>query len=595
MAVKPFSLERMKQSLAALAAAAPEVYYWLQSAADFSSCHGPDQKPLPSNPEDAASGGNPLVKDELRPGGVTVVVGGGSLAEVCGLLAHMPLGHQVFVLEPRADLLCQGLGCHDLAPHLAEGDLVILAPSESALEEALNRHPQLALAEQVEVVSLSPLNDEAWAEAARARLYRVLGQALKARDLALNWEGPSGANLIRNLCHVAFMGRALELVGALAGRPAVIAEAGPSLAPALEAMAGRLGGAALLCSDMALPAVLAAGILPTAVVLLSPAAGRLFSLGHPWLNRVPLLAEEVAHAPTVQAHPGPRFICLGPRVSVPGDLAALGDSFTPQHHALGRLAEVAILAGADPLILVGADLADPNGSLSLPGMDGAPVRTGLEQAAAASGLGRVLARADRRALNTCRQGLGLPGARYQDLASLLPLLGGPGQPLRVAALDQEAWLKADEMKAVALGLNQAAAGATRMWQRAAAPLGDFPRLTPQHTPSWLSSADRLFVALAEQASAEPLMAAFMDGCLVRAFRRRHQLLCKGRSQGVSVDDACGELKRCLQDLESRGSELALGLRQTAKEFSALAVARAAGDRRGLEEFSHECGHQPPAN
>jgi hypothetical protein len=589
---KPFSLERLKQNLAVLAAAAPEVAYWLQAEADFSACVDRQDRDAPERDGDAAD--NPLLGKELRPGGVTVVVGGGEMGAVCELLARMPLGHQVFVMEPRADLLCRGLGGHDLAPHLAEGDLVILAPSEMALEEALNRHPQLALAEELEVVNMAPLGQEAWAEAARARLYRVLGQALKARDLALNWEGPSGANLIRNLCHVAFMGLAPSLAGALAGRPAFIAEAGPGLAEALPLLAGRLGNAALFCSDLALPEVLAAGIMPTAVVLLSPAAGRLFSLGHPWLSRLPLIAEEVAHAPTVQAHPGPRFVCLGPRVAVPGALGVLGDAFTPQHHALGRLAEVALLAGAEPLVLVGADLVDAHGHLTLPGMDGAPVQTGLEQASAASGLGRVLARAGSHALNASRRGLGLPGTRLTDLGQLMRELGAPGQPLRVTALDQEAWLGAEDMKAVALGLNQAAAGATRMWQRAAAPLRDYPRLTPQRTPSWLSSADHLFVALAEQASAEPLMAAFMDGCLVRAFRRRHRLLCQGRSQGVSVNDACGELQRCLQDLESRGSELALGLRQTAREFSELAQAHEAGDEGPLVTYARECGHQAPS-
>jgi hypothetical protein len=590
---KLFSFERLKQNLAVLAAAAPEVAYWLQAESDFSACANQAQETANEEQVSWSRGDNPLLKGALRSGGVTVVVGGGDLRAVCDLVAHMPLGHQVFVMEPRADLLCRGLGSHDLAPHLAEGDLVILAPSEMALEEALSRHPQLALAEELEVVSLSPLGGEAWAEAARARLYRMLGQAFKARDLALNWEGPSGANLIRNLYHVAFMGLAPSLAGALAGRPAFIAEAGPGLAEALPLMAGRIGKAALFCSELALPEVLAAGILPTAVVLLSPAAGRLFSLGHPWLAHLPLIAEKVAHAPTVQAHPGPRFICLGPRVSVPGALGVLGETFTPQHHALGRLVEVALSAGAKPLVLVGADLVDGQGHLILPGMDGSPVQTGLEQASTASGLGRVLARAGCHALNTSRRGLGLPGTCFAELGQLMREVGAPGQPLRVTALNQEAWLGVEELRAVAQGLNQAATGATLMWQRAAAPLHDYPRLTPQCTPSWLSSADRLFVALAEQASAEPLMAAFLDGCLVRAFRRRHRLLCQGRSQGISVEDACGELQSCLQDLESRGSELVLGLRQIAREFSELAGARASGDETILAVYARECGHQPP--
>jgi hypothetical protein len=166
--------------------------------------------------------------------------------------------------------------------------------------------------------------------------------------------------------------------------------------------------------------------------------------------------------------------------------------------------------------------------------------------------------------------------------------------LRVEALDREAWLEAEEMEAVARGLEEMAGLATRLWQNAAAPTEDYPCLTPERSRSWLGSADRLFLALAEQAAAEPLLSSFMDGCLVRAFRRRHRLLCQGREQGVKLQDACRELNRCLQDLESRGSELAVGLSQSAQEFSALAAARHRGDADALAAFARECGHPEPA-
>lgn len=168
-------------------------------------------------------------------------------------------------------------------------------------------------------------------EAARGRLYRVLGQAVKARDMALNWEGPAGANLIRNLCHLAFMGHGMEVIDSLAG-------------------------AALFCSESALPTVLEAGIRPTAVGATNPGPGPLWGYEHPWLMDTPLVAEEVAYASTVKAYPGSRFLCLGPCVTLPGLFRQLVPAFTPQHHCLSRLAEVATLAGCQPLILVGADL-----------------------------------------------------------------------------------------------------------------------------------------------------------------------------------------------------------------------------------------------
>ncbi|MFZ5584450.1 MAG: 6-hydroxymethylpterin diphosphokinase MptE-like protein [Thermodesulfobacteriota bacterium] len=586
MKAPTFIPELLRQNFAALAAAAPEVACWLQGQADFGACDGASLAAL-------AAAGNPLLAPDLRPDGITLVVGGGALDEVAELLARMPAGHQVFVLQPRPELLALGLGRHDLADHLAEGSLVLLAPAEAAMEEALARHPQLALAEALRVVQCCGPAPGAPEEAARARLFRVLGQALLARDWALAWEGPSGANLIRNLCHLAFMGRAAELPGALRGRPALILEAGPSLESTLEALQGRLGGAAVFCSDAALPRVLAAGVLPTAVAVTSPAAGPLTGWRHPDLARVPLIAEETAHADTVKHHPGPRLVCLGPRLGLPGFLEPFAAALTPQHHTLGRLAEFAALMGCEPLILAGADLTDPAGGVLLPGMDGDPVATQLGLAAAANALGRVLARVNLRAFNLSRRGLGLPGTRVADPAEVVALLGGPGQPLRLAGLDRERWLTPTELALVARGLRLANTGATRLWQRAAAPLMDFPCDPEKANPRLVNSADQLFVALAEQAAAEPLLSAFLGGCLVRAFRRRHQMLCNGGSAGVRLDQACREIERCLRDMESRAGELSVALSQMAEEFEELARARAAGDGAFLADYARQTGRAGP--
>lgn len=585
MAGKPFSLDRLRQNFAALAAVAPEVACWLEAEADFATSPQRAAAIQPTSTQE-----NPLLACGPQVGGITVVVGGGLLDEVWALMQSMPPGHQVFMLEPRAEVLALGLGRHQVDTFLAEGDLVLLAPSEAALEEALHRHPQLALAEHLEMITIPSPQGHTLGEAARGRLYRVLGQAVKARDMALNWEGPAGANLVRNLSHLAFMGHGLEMIGALSGRPAVLVEQGPSLPAALELLAGHLGDAALFCTENALPALLGAGILPTAAAVTNPGQGPLWGYRHPWLASTPLVAEEVAHASTIKAHPGPRFLCLGPRVTLPGLFSLLAPAFTPQHHCLSRLAEVAALAGCQPLILVGADLSQEGGELCLPGSDGQAVRTSLEQAAGANSLGRVLARCGIRAINTSRRGLGLPGTRQVDLDEVLPMLGGPGQPLRAAGLEQEAWLTAVELAEVARGLRHAAGGATRLWQRAAAPLVDFPCGQGQQAAALLTSADHLFVALAEQAAAEPLLSAFMGGCLVRAFRRRHSLLCQGRSRGITVDDACYELQRCLQDMEGRAGELSVAMRQMADEFEELAQARQRQDHAFLSSYAIQAGH-----
>jgi hypothetical protein len=574
---EPFSTDILRRNLDELAAAAPEVARWLEAEGDPRS---PEAEPAPAPPAPPAH--------EPRSGGITVVVGGGLLDTVSRLVAAMPPGHQVFVLEPRPGRLARGLGRFDLSPWLREGDLVILAPQEAALEEALSRHPQLALAEQVEFLHLAGEDADRREAAVWARLYRVLGQALKARDLALRWEEPRGANLVDNLVHAAFMGRAAELAGAAAGRPAVVLESGPGLAEAVERLAGHAGGAVVLCSDEALPQVLEAGLVPSAAVTTRPVLGRLSCYCHSDLERVPLVAEELAHAATLRAHPGPRFICLGARGTALGPLKPLAGAFTPQQHTLGRQVELALFLGCRPIVLAGAELTTPGGRLSLPAMDGGRVRAELEQAAAACSLGQVLARAGRTVLAVGPQGQGLPGARlagWDEAAEPLE----PGQPLGLDPVTAERWLGPPELDAFARELKAAAGAATRLWQRAAAPLADFPPERPDAAGSWLNAADRLFVALAEQAAADPLQAAFLEGCLVRAFLRRHRLVCRTRERGMEVREVSRDLSLCLADLEARARVLARGLAETADTLAELAAALAAGDVRHPAAFARRMG------
>lgn len=584
----PFSLQVLKKNLTMLAAVAPEVSCWLEMAGDAW-----DESGLPGDMQITQHHSSQLGSSQppgFQPqtGGITVVVGGGLLDEVLELVSTMPPGHQVFVLEPRARLLTTGLGRFDLAGYLREGDLVVLAPHEHALEEALSRHPQLALAEQVEFLHLTGDDGDDASGAIWARLYRVLGQALKARDLALRWEEPRGANLVGNLTQAVFMGRALELIGACQGKPAIILEAGESLGRSLEQLAGNLAGAVLLVSDEALPQVLDAGVIPTAAVSTRPVLGRLSCYCHQNLEQVPFIVEEVSHAPTLRAHPGPRFLCLGARGTALGHLKPLAKYFTPQHHTLGRQTEIALMLGCKPIVLAGADLTTPEGRLTMPSMTGGMVKADLDQAAAACSLGQVLARAGATVLNTSAKGLGLPGARPALMEDVLGMTQ-PGQPIVLEPLTHERWLSLGELTSYARELAMAAGGATRLWQRAAAPLADFPPADPAEASPWLTAADRLFVALAEQAAADSLQAAYLEGCLVRAFLRRHQLVCKGRDQGVSLREACRQLNLCLADLENKAQSLASELKRAANTLNELAAAMEQGDQLFLSGFARRMG------
>ena len=88
-----------------------------------------------------------------------------------------------------------------------------------------------------------------------------------------------------------------------------------------------------------------------------------------------------------------------------------------------------------------------------------------------------------------------------------------------------------------------------------------------------------------------MLAAFLDGCLVRSFRRRHHLMCQSRNHSIGIGECCDQLRLCLAELEGRAGELAAGLRRTAEEMNSLAQARRENDLSTLERFARSTGHQ----
>lgn len=566
----------LRQNLAALEQASPEVSRWL---ADFLVEAPPDPATLP---------GTDLSPERAAPGAISVLVGGVELPELAGFLGRVPPGHQVFWLEPRGELLKGFLARHDLTMLLDSEDLVLLAPGEAELEEALNQHPQLGLADRVRVLALC-LGDDSACPTALDRVYRVLGRAAAARDHALTWENHTTANLLANLEQAAWMGATGELPGSLYGRPAVIADAGPSLSDFLETMAGRLAGVALFCTDRALAEVLAAGVEPTAVGITAPGPCHPEGMEEPVCGRLPLVAEELASAEVVRDWPGPRLVCLGPRGTGFGPLAGLSGLFTPQQHAISRLAEVAGVCGADPVFLVGCELCSDSPGLGMTAMDGSSVLSSLAEAGCASALGQVLTRRGTRAYSTSPKGLGLPGALLADPARTLAPHAAPGQPLVLEPLMTQRWLEPEELAAFGEDLRVSAARATRLWQRAAAPAADQPAAADEAARRWLLAADALFVALAEQSAADPLMSAVLDGCLIRAFRRRHALVTKSRATRVSLEEACQQLGLCLGEMAAKANELAAGLWRLAEDFKVLARARRRGERQVLAAYAVRAG------
>lgn len=506
--------------------------------------------------------------DQVKEDEITLILGGGLFDEVAGFLAEMPPGHQVFVLEPRAALLLTALGRHDLSHHLGQEDLVLMAPEESSLEETLSRNPQLALHSGVQMVQLHLPMDDPRCRRASACLYHLWGRAMQAREQALRCERQRGENVVGNLVHAGFMGGWSSLAGSLAGAPAVLITSGEGLDSTIDALATKMAGAAVFCCDDALGPLLEAGILPTAAVVTRCMPGPLNDINHPWLAKVPLVAEETAHAPTLSAHSGPVFVCLGPRGTAVGPLKGMSRWFTAQHHPLPRMAELALVAGCGPLIVAGGNQCDPTGSLLMPGADGGLVTAGLAQAAAAGAFGRVLQRHGKLGFNTTH-GIELPRTDSMNLADVISRLGGEGQPMRLRALEGEQLMGPGDLYAYGEALGEAAGMAIRFSQSAAAPIHDKAPRPGKGARLWLRALDSLFVALSEQAAGDPMLSALLEGCLVRAFRRRHRLACWAANRSLPVEEVGRQVCLCLDEMSRTVDFVAHRLQKTSADMKRL--------------------------
>ncbi len=575
MPAAPFSAERLQRNLETLVHCSPEVARWLgEQTADRRADARYWSMPLGARRD--------LRGDRAKEDEITLVLGGGLFDEVAGFLAEMPPGHQVFVLEPRAALLLTALGRHDLSHHLGQEDLVLMAPEENSLEEALSRNPQLALHSSVQVVQLHLPMDDPCCRRASACLYHLWGRAMQAREQALHCERQRAENLVGNLVHAGFMGGWSSLAGSLGGAPAVLLTSGEGLEAALDALAGKLAGAAVFCCDDALSATLDAGILPTAAVITRCMQGPLSNNGHPWIARVPLVAEETAHAPTLSAHGGPVFVCLGPRGMAVGPLRGMSRWFTAQHHPLPRMAEVALLAGCGPLIVAGGAQCDPEGSLLMPGAAGGLVTAGLVQAAAAGAFGRVLQRYGKHGFNTTG-GMELPRTDFMELRDVIDRLGGNGQPMRIRALEGEQLMGPGDLYQYGVALSDAASMSMRFSQSAAAPMNDEPPRPGRGARLWLRALDGLFVALSEQAAGDPMLSSLLEGCLVRAFRRRHRLACWAANRSLPVEEVGRQLCLCLDEMRRTVDPVAHRLQKISADMKRLGQSLG---RNGLGKSSN---------
>ena len=199
------------------------------------------------------------------------------------------------------------------------------------------------------------------ARTAQKILYGVRANAAARRQFAPRYL----TNVIRNVPAIASGGDVRALTNAFQGIPAVIAGAGPSLDAAMPELQRMTGRGLLIAVDTALRPMLDAGITPQLVTALDPSLlnARHFQMlaecPDTWLVAESALDRSAA-APFDQRtfwlriakhHPWPWLNACGIEV---GQIDVWGSVLTGAF-------QLACVAGCDPIIFVGADLAFTDG------------------------------------------------------------------------------------------------------------------------------------------------------------------------------------------------------------------------------------------
>ncbi|MEO1007719.1 MAG: 6-hydroxymethylpterin diphosphokinase MptE-like protein [Planctomycetota bacterium] len=280
----------------------------------------------------------------------------------------------VLCFEPDVPLLRAVLERVDCSDWLGGGDLILVhdAGDASAISRRLHGL-EGALALGVQIIAHPPsvqrLGDSA-AQFSR-RFTEIINAAKTSIVTTLMQSEQSMANALRNARAYASQPGVEDLRGALAGTPAIVVSAGPSLAESIDALAKPevRERACIIAAQTVLHPLLEAGVRPHFVTALDyhEISRRFYEQLTPDdVEGVTLVAEPKANPAIINAWPG------AVRLAADGVLERLlnahGVDLGGHHAELPAGATVAHLSyylarflGCDPVILVGQDLAYTDG------------------------------------------------------------------------------------------------------------------------------------------------------------------------------------------------------------------------------------------
>lgn len=305
----------------------------------------------------ASLGGRPV-----PPLVIAIGLGDGGLLEA---LASIAPATRVLALEPDAQATFDPASARG-TQWTASGRLLHLrAPEFAGADQAWRMFPQDPEQHHLFVHPESAVRARDLAVRAARVVQQVLVGVRANAEARRQFAAPYLLNTLGNVSAITRGADVGALRGAYAGTPAVVVGAGPSLDAVMPALAAVSQHALVIATDTTLRPLLHAGVAPALVAGLDPSlANARHFLALPELRHTWLVAESALAPSAVRPfgdrtfwfraaahHPWPFLAASGVQVS---ELPVWGSVLTAAF-------QVALLAGCDPIVFVGADLAFTGG------------------------------------------------------------------------------------------------------------------------------------------------------------------------------------------------------------------------------------------
>ena len=303
----------------------------------------------------------------VQPGDMLNVFGFGMGYHIIELVKKVPADANIIIIEPNPAHLNLAMAHLPLADLMTRENVhLVLGEDIPALKRAFIRFVDLYRLDRVKTASYLPLT-RTCADAFQPFFQTVYDQLLIQYvniSTVLFYSFQWTKNFFANLKDTFINPGVASLFGKLAGKPAILVSAGPSLTKNVHLLEKARDKAFILCVGSALRVLLNRGIQPDLVLSVDGSEANFRHFQNLPEHRLPLVFDPVLHYGIVENYRGPKFIALC------SDLVLKTMNFFIREEKgflkVGpSVANVSLdllrKMGADPIIFIGQDLAYTGG------------------------------------------------------------------------------------------------------------------------------------------------------------------------------------------------------------------------------------------